>query len=81
MHGWLNYQVEHHLWPNLSMLSYQRSQPIVKGICEKHGIPYVQHSVFWRLHKLVEVMVGTKTMRKYPVAFENKPDITESTDH
>merc|ERR1711966_629282 len=23
LHGYLNYQIEHHLWPNLSMLSYQ----------------------------------------------------------
>ena len=30
MHGWLNYQVEHHLWPQLSALSYQKSQPEVK---------------------------------------------------
>jgi fatty acid desaturase len=74
MHGWLNYQVEHHLWPNLSMLSYQRSQPIVAQICKKHGIPYVKHSVFWRLHKLVEIMVGSTTMRKYPLAFEKKED-------
>merc|ERR1719356_1148716 len=27
LHGYLNYQIEHHLWPSLSMLSYQRSQP------------------------------------------------------
>ena len=23
MHGWLNYQIEHHMFPDLSMLSYQ----------------------------------------------------------
>ena len=41
-HGWLNYQIEHHLWPDLSMLSYQRSMPLVKAICKRHGVPYVQ---------------------------------------
>jgi len=66
--------VEHHLWPQLSMLSYQRSQPIVLSLCKKHGIPYVQQNVFWRLHKLIEIMVGAKSMRKFPVAFEHKPD-------
>merc|ERR1712070_258723 len=55
MHGWLNYQVEHHLWPQLSMLSYQRAQPIVASICKKHGVPYIQENVFWRLHKLTEI--------------------------
>lgn len=23
LHGWLNYQIEHHMFPDLSMLSYQ----------------------------------------------------------
>jgi hypothetical protein len=69
-------QVEHHMWPQLSMLSYQRAQPLVQEICQKHGIPYVKHNVFWRLHKLAEIMVGSKAMRKFPVAFEHKPDIS-----
>lgn len=74
MHGWLNYQVEHHLWPQLSMLSYQRSQPQVQAICAKYGIPYIKHNVFWRLHKLAEIMVGSKSMRKYPMRYENFSD-------
>jgi len=74
MHGFLNYQVEHHLWPQLSMRSYQTAQPIVEQICKKHGVPYIKHNVFWRLKKLVDIMVGTSDMRKYPVAFEHKPD-------
>lgn len=40
-------QIEHHLWPDLSMLSYQKAAPLVKAICEKHQVPYVQQSVFW----------------------------------
>jgi len=74
-HGWLNYQVEHHLWPDLSMLSYQKSQPFVKKICEKHGIPYVQQSVWWRLKKTVDIMVGSADMRRFPTAFEHAPDM------
>lgn len=71
-HGWLNYQVEHHLWPNLSMLSYQRSAPLVRAICEKHGVPYVKQNVFYRVHKTVEIMVGTKSMRWLPVKYEEE---------
>ena len=37
LHGWLNYQIEHHVWPSLSALSYQRGQPELKAICEKYG--------------------------------------------
>jgi hypothetical protein len=42
MHGWLNYQIEHHMFPDLSMLSYQKAAPIVRAACEKYGVPYVQ---------------------------------------
>ena len=75
-HGWLNYQVEHHLWPDLSMLSYQKAAPKVKTICERHGIPYVQQSVFWRLKKTVDIMVGDASMRKFPSRYECEGDLT-----
>jgi len=72
MHGWLNYQIEHHMWPSLSMLSYQKAAPIVKEICERHGVPYVHENVFWRVHKTVEIMVGTTSMRWFPVKKEEE---------
>jgi len=71
MHGWLNYQIEHHLWPNLSMLSYQKSAPLVQEICRKHGVPYVKQNVFWRLKKTVDIMVGKSSMRWFPKSFED----------
>jgi len=72
LHGYLNYQIEHHLWPNLSMLSYQRSQPLVKAICEKHGVPYIQENVFLRLKKTVDIMTGANSMRWFPEDYEKK---------
>lgn len=65
-HGWLNYQVEHHLWPTLSMLSYQRAQPRLEAICAKHGVLYIQESVWVRLRKTLDVMVGRASMRRFP---------------
>ncbi|MFO0661292.1 MAG: fatty acid desaturase [Polyangiaceae bacterium] len=62
LHGWLNYQIEHHVWPDLPMLRYQQVQPKVKEICEKHGVPYVQESVFKRVGKLLDIMVGKSSM-------------------
>ena len=73
MHGWLNYQVEHHMWPQLSALSYQKAQPEVAAICAKYGVPYVQvlrclplagaHVVlcvfFWYLEVVVVVIMMT----------------------
>lgn len=72
LHGYLNYQIEHHMWPNLSMLSYQKSQPLVKAICEKHGVPYVQENVFKRTKMTVDIMVGTSSMRWFPESYEKK---------
>lgn len=65
-HGFLNYQIEHHLFPALSMLSYQKAQPMVRELCVKHGVPYVQENVFIRLKKTLDIMVGAADMRRYP---------------
>ena len=54
------------------MLSYQKAAPIVKEICERHGVPYVHENVFWRVHKTVEIMVGTTSMRWFPVKKEEE---------
>jgi len=70
MHGWLNYQIEHHLWPNLSMLSYQKSAPLVRALCKKHNVPYVQENVLWRTKKTVDIMVGISSMKWFPADFE-----------
>lgn len=72
LHGWLNYQIEHHMWPNLSMLSYQKAGPLVKEICDRHGIPYVKENVFWRVKKTVDIMVGTASMKWFPESYEKK---------
>jgi fatty acid desaturase len=61
-HGWLNYQVEHHLFPNLPLSQYQKMQPLVKEICEKHNLEYRQESVFKRLRMTIELLVGKVKM-------------------
>lgn len=72
MHGWLNYQIEHHLWPNLSMLKYQQCAPRVQAVCEKYGVPYVKENVFLRLKKTVDIMVGNTDMRVFPAEYEEE---------
>lgn len=57
-HGFLNYQVEHHLFPDKPHSFYQKMQPIVKDICKKHNLEYRQESVFKRIGMTVELMVG-----------------------
>lgn len=72
--GWLNYQIEHHVWPDLSMLQYQKGAPRLKAICEKHGVPYVQESVLFRLMKTLDIMVGKSSMMDFPTHLEPESD-------
>jgi len=72
LHGWLNYQIEHHMWPNLSMLSYQKAAPIVREICDRHGVPYIKENVFWRVKKTVDIMVGNTNMKWFPESYEKE---------
>jgi len=63
-HGFLNYQIEHHLFPNMPLSYYQKMQPIVKDICKKHNLEYRQESVFKRALMTIDLMVGkTKLLR------------------
>lgn len=68
LHGFLNYQIEHHVFPDLPMRAYQRIQPRVRAICEAHGVPYVQEPVWRRLRKTIDVMVGRASMVHEPGA-------------
>jgi fatty acid desaturase len=62
--GFLNYQIEHHLFPNMPLSYYQKMQPIVKEICKKHNLEYRQESVFKRALMTIDLMVGkTKLLR------------------
>ena len=63
LQGFLNYQIEHHLFPTLPPRKYQQMQPRVKAICAKYGVPYVQEPLFRRVKKLVDIMVGNTSMR------------------
>lgn len=38
--GGLNYQIEHHLFPRMSSWHYSKISPIVRQVCEKHGVNY-----------------------------------------
>ena len=57
-HGFLNYQIEHHLFPNTPQSYQQKMQPLVKEVCRKHNIEYRQESVWIRIEKTVDMMIG-----------------------
>jgi fatty acid desaturase len=64
LHLFLNYQIEHHLFPDVPMLQYRKVQPKVKALCERYGLPYVQESVFTRFRKMADIFVGNAVMKR-----------------
>ncbi|NQZ08046.1 MAG: fatty acid desaturase [Algicola sp.] len=63
-HMYLNYQIEHHLFPALPMRQYRIIQPQVRAVCEKYGVNYIQESVFMRGFKMVKIALGNQKMRR-----------------
>ena len=62
LQGYLNYQIEHHLFPDLPPSKLREAQPKVEALCQKHGIPYVREGVFTRVGHLVDIMTGKSSM-------------------
>jgi linoleoyl-CoA desaturase len=64
MIGGLNYQVEHHLFPNISHVHYKSLSVLVKSMTEKHQLPYhVQPSFIAALdnhRKMLKVLGSTR---------------------
>ena len=44
--GGLNYQIEHHLFPNMPRPALRRAQPIVRAHCDQLGVAYTETSLF-----------------------------------
>ncbi|MDX1430621.1 MAG: fatty acid desaturase, partial [Rhodothermales bacterium] len=41
--GGLNYQIEHHLFPQICSIHYPAIGPLVRAVAEKHDVPYHNH--------------------------------------
>lgn len=55
--GGLNYQVEHHLFPNISHVHYKNISPLVKDTAEKYKLPYfVQPNFFLAVTKHFQML-------------------------
>ena len=43
--GGLNYQIEHHLFPNMPRANLRRAQPIIQQFCRDNGLSYCETSL------------------------------------
>ena len=71
----LNYQIEHHLFPAINHCHLRDIQPIVKSLCEKHGIPY--HHTDGYKEALMGVYDHLREMGKKPVDVDVDTDTEE----
>jgi fatty acid desaturase len=44
--GGLNYQIEHHLFPNMPRPNLRHAQPLIRAFCQEHDIGYSEASMF-----------------------------------
>jgi fatty acid desaturase len=44
--GGLNYQIEHHLFPNMPRPNLRHAQPLVRAFCRQHDLPYTEATMF-----------------------------------
>ncbi len=76
--GGLNYQVEHHLFPNVCHVHYKNISPIVESTAKEFGVPYKEYSTFFsaivshtRLLKALgreDAVVIKKVVKEEPVS-------------
>jgi len=45
--GGLNTQIEHHLFPCVNHCHLPSLRPLVKDLCQKHGVPYREMAGYW----------------------------------
>uniref|UniRef100_A0A8C3QYF0 Cytochrome b5 heme-binding domain-containing protein n=1 Tax=Cyanoderma ruficeps TaxID=181631 RepID=A0A8C3QYF0_9PASS len=55
--GHLNFQIEHHLFPTMPRHNYWKVAPLVKSLCDKHGIEYKSKTL---LRAFVDILHSLK---------------------
>jgi fatty acid desaturase len=78
LQGYMGYQIEHHLWPDLPILQYRRVQAEVEALCGKYGLPYRKHSVWRRIFEMVRAVVSDRHVTAAQI--EISPEGTRPVD-
>lgn len=68
--GGLNYQVEHHLFPNICHVHYREISKIVEATAKEFGVPYLSKETFWeaiKAHAKQLKALGIKPSAKMPM--------------
>jgi fatty acid desaturase len=76
MMGGLNYQIEHHLFPNMPRPHLRRAAPVVAAYCVERGVPYTETTA-WQSYGIVRryidrVGLGEKDVFSCPLLDERQ---------
>jgi fatty acid desaturase len=66
LYGGMNYQIEHHLWPEATVLQCRRIRPHLKTICARYGVRYLEAPMLSRVRKTIEIMAGASRQVEIP---------------
>ena len=66
--GGLNYQIEHHLFPNICHIHYRNIAPIVKQTAKEFNVPYYEYETFYDAVKSHFSLLWTLGMNRYQPA-------------
>ncbi len=53
-YGCLNYQIEHHLFPNMPRNNLKETQEIAKAFCKEHSIPYHETGIVQSVKEILQ---------------------------
>jgi fatty acid desaturase len=53
-YGGLNYQIEHHLFPNMARNKLKEAQVVTRAFCNEHAIPYYETGVFRSVKEILQ---------------------------
>ena len=62
-YGGLNYQIEHHLFPAMPRINFNKCKPIVEKFCKENGIPYEETGVLESYRQIIGAL--TKVVIEY----------------
>ncbi|WP_437282392.1 fatty acid desaturase [Sorangium sp. So ce375] len=68
LHGYMGYQIEHHLWPDLPLRQYPEVARDVEALCREVGLPYRKGSVWTRIAEMVRAVISDEEVQPARVA-------------
>lgn len=71
--GGLNYQIEHHLFPNICHVHYKDISKIVKATAKEFDVPYYEHKTFFGALKSHFSLIHSLGTGKYDRDLEKAP--------